>query len=119
MIMDVTNRQCVVSAMEEAEKQFGTLSILINNAGIARSSLFTKTDEASWQATMDTNLDGVWRVAQEYGHYGKLLAVLWLAHRFRRDCFFVYRHKNATKSIAARNERSYCNDKANNPSQLS
>ena len=66
VIMDVTNRQCVVSAMEEAEKQFGTLSILINNAGIARSSLFTKTDEASWQATMDTNLDGVWRVAQEF-----------------------------------------------------
>lgn len=64
--MDVTNRQSVVSAMDEAEAQFGALSILINNAGIAKSGLFTKTDEASWQATMDTNLDGVWRVAQEF-----------------------------------------------------
>ena len=64
--MDVTDRDSVVSAMDQAEAKFGSLSILVNNAGIAKSSLFTKTNEASWQATMDTNLDGVWRVAQEF-----------------------------------------------------
>ena len=38
--------------------------IVVNNAGIARSGAALTLDDADWQAVVDTNLTGVFRIAQ-------------------------------------------------------
>jgi len=61
--MDVTDESSVARALALAETEVGSLSILINNAGMADSKTFLKLSESSWRKTLDVNLDGAWRVA--------------------------------------------------------
>jgi NAD(P)-dependent dehydrogenase (short-subunit alcohol dehydrogenase family) len=63
--MDVTNSDSVASAFDVAEKQFGTVNLVINNAGISRAANLLNTPVEDWDAVMDTNLKAVWSVARE------------------------------------------------------
>lgn len=63
--MDVTERDSVNAGFDAAEKAIGSLSVVVNNAGIADPVYFTQMSEESWRNVLDVNLDGVFRVAQE------------------------------------------------------
>lgn len=63
--MDVTDRQSIAAAFDAAEQSFGTVSVLINNAGIAMQQKVLEQTPAAWRSMLDTNLDGVWFCAQE------------------------------------------------------
>jgi NAD(P)-dependent dehydrogenase (short-subunit alcohol dehydrogenase family) len=56
---DVTDEKSVVTAFEQARANFGTIDILINNAGAAPSAPFHKLTTANWRQVMAVNLDGV------------------------------------------------------------
>lgn len=63
--MDVTSEASVSAAFETINEGLGRpCDILINNSGMARDDWFTRQSEEDWQAVIDTNLTGVWRVAQ-------------------------------------------------------
>ena len=64
VVMDVTSPQSIESALEAAERQFGPVEVLVNNAGVTSTRLALEQDEASWDKVLDTNLKGVWLVAQ-------------------------------------------------------
>jgi 3-oxoacyl-[acyl-carrier protein] reductase len=57
---DVGNSEAVAAAIKSAEKEFGSIDILINNAGISKDSLFVRTKDEDWDFTMNTNLKGVY-----------------------------------------------------------
>ena len=70
----VAREDDVTRAMDAVVKDFGSLNILINNAGIIRDALLVKgkdgtvTDKmslAQWQAVIDTNLTGVFLCGRE------------------------------------------------------
>ncbi|RLQ22995.1 SDR family oxidoreductase [Seongchinamella sediminis] len=61
--MDVTDAASVTRALDAAEQDAGAIDILVNNAGVAGSRTCLKEDEANWDAVMETNLKGAWRVA--------------------------------------------------------
>lgn len=63
--MDVTDAASIDAAFGAAEAVFGTVTVLINNAGVAAAKSAIKLDEADWDAVMDTNLKGVWAVATQ------------------------------------------------------
>ena len=63
--MDVTDMDSIKAAYDTAEKQLGLVDIILSNAGVADTKAFLDIDEDSWDFTMDTNLKGVMRVAQE------------------------------------------------------
>ena len=63
--MDVTDAASVAAAFTAAEAQFGTVDLLVNNAGVAAPGLVHKTGEADWDWVVDTNLKGAWLVAAE------------------------------------------------------
>ena len=65
--VDVTDSGAVTRAFDVAEEQFGTVTVVSNNAGVADPKLARKVDEASWDRVMNTNLKGAWRVAMEAG----------------------------------------------------
>lgn len=56
---DVADQRSINDAFKKA-REIAPLSILVNNAGIAHSALFQKTDYASWQNVLNVNLTGVY-----------------------------------------------------------
>lgn len=63
--LDVTDPAAVSGAFDTAEAALGPIDILINNAGVARGTWFTKLTEQSWREVLGVNLDGVFRVGRE------------------------------------------------------
>lgn len=61
--MDVTDADSIDAGFAAAEAQFGSVDVLINNAGIGEGVPFLKMTEGNWRSMLDTNLDGAWRVA--------------------------------------------------------
>lgn len=41
--------------------EFGGVDVLVNNAGIARTKMFSDTEEADWDAVFDVNVKGMYR----------------------------------------------------------
>ncbi|MBW2422525.1 MAG: SDR family oxidoreductase [Deltaproteobacteria bacterium] len=63
--IDVTDRDSIRTALDQAEDRFGGVDIVINSAGVADPKPFLKIDEESLDYTMDTNFKGAWHVGQE------------------------------------------------------
>lgn len=63
--MDVTDPASVTDAIDGIEAHWGAVDILINNAGVADPGRFLKIDQPRWDFVIETNLNGVWRVAHE------------------------------------------------------
>jgi NAD(P)-dependent dehydrogenase (short-subunit alcohol dehydrogenase family) len=63
---DVTDRAAVARAFDAAEKTFGTVTILVNNAGIAQSPRRAiDVTEEEWRKVLGLDLDAVFYNAQE------------------------------------------------------
>jgi 3-oxoacyl-[acyl-carrier protein] reductase len=60
--LDLT--QDIKSQYKEIEKTAGTIDILVNNAGITRDTLFLRMKEEDWNAVIETNLTGTFRITQ-------------------------------------------------------
>jgi len=63
--MDVTDSTSIAAAFDQAEAALGTVTVVANNAGIADAKSALKIDEAAFDRMIETNLKGVWIVAQE------------------------------------------------------
>ena len=61
---DVTAPASMAAAFDAAQQKFGTVSILVNNAGIARQARLLEQTDAMWREVMDANLNAVYSVAQ-------------------------------------------------------
>ena len=55
---DVSKETEVQNFVENVVKEFGTVDILINNAGITRDTLAIRMSEQDWDAVLDVNLKG-------------------------------------------------------------
>ena len=62
---DVTDRAAMARAFDAAEKAFGTVTILVNNAGIAHGGRAVDMSAEEWRKVLSTNLDAVFFWAQE------------------------------------------------------
>jgi NAD(P)-dependent dehydrogenase (short-subunit alcohol dehydrogenase family) len=62
---DVNDRDAMLRAFDAAEKAFGTVTVLVNNAGIAHGGKATDMSPEDWRRMMTTNLDAVFFWAQE------------------------------------------------------
>ena len=54
---DLSNNSDIKKLINGAEKYFGNIDILINNAGIARDNLFLRISEDDWKQVIDINLN--------------------------------------------------------------
>src|SRR5262245_20876772 len=62
---DVTDRMSIARAFDAAETAFGTVTVLVNNAGVAHADRAIDLTEEGWRRVVDTNLDAVFFTAQE------------------------------------------------------
>lgn len=64
VVLDVTDSAAVPAVMAAIEKDFGTVSVLVNNAGITRDNLAMRMKDDEWQAVIDTNLKAVFTMSR-------------------------------------------------------
>ena len=60
-VLDVNAPGAIEALIDAIGKDFGGLSILVNNAGITRDNLLLRMKDEDWQAILDTNLTSVFR----------------------------------------------------------
>ena len=61
---DVTDTASVERLIEEACETFESLDAVVNNAGIVRPNRLTETSDDDWNAVLDANLSGAFRVTR-------------------------------------------------------
>jgi len=61
---DISDRQSVNRAVDNAIENFDHLDILVNNAGIAKSQPLSKMSDEFWQEIIDVNLTGTYYCTQ-------------------------------------------------------
>lgn len=64
MTLDVTDRAAIDALVARIGEEFGSVTTLVNNAGITRDTLLMRMKPEDWQAIVDTNLTSVFHVSQ-------------------------------------------------------
>jgi 3-oxoacyl-[acyl-carrier protein] reductase len=62
---DVLDRAAMQRAFDEAQSNFGTVTILVNNAGVAQAARAIDMTEAEWRRVLSVDLDSVFFWSQE------------------------------------------------------
>jgi NAD(P)-dependent dehydrogenase (short-subunit alcohol dehydrogenase family) len=83
---DVADSKSVVRAFAQAQEQFGREpDVLVNNAGIAETAPFIKTDEEMWQRHLAVNLTGTYHCTRSAlppmvrGKWGRIINIASIA----------------------------------------
>lgn len=63
--LDVSNQKSVTEAFSTFKTEFGSLDILINNAGITRDTVLLRMKEEDWDAVLNINLKGSFLCSKE------------------------------------------------------
>ncbi|AIF47731.1 3-oxoacyl-ACP reductase FabG [Dyella japonica] len=63
-VLNVTEGASIETLIDGITKEFGAVSILVNNAGITRDQLLMRMRDEDWQAILDTNLTSVYRASK-------------------------------------------------------
>lgn len=63
--LDISDREQIAPAFDAAEAAFGTVTLLVNNAGISGALTGMDLTPEDWRSLMAVNLDGPWFAAQE------------------------------------------------------
>ena len=61
---DVAEREAVQAMVADIERELGPVSLLVNNAGIARQQQFQDIEEATWQRLFAVNVNGCFHCTQ-------------------------------------------------------
>jgi 3-oxoacyl-[acyl-carrier protein] reductase len=64
IVLNVTDAAAIDAAVKDIEATEGSVSVLINNAGITRDTLLMRMKDDDWDAVMETNLKSVFRLTR-------------------------------------------------------
>ncbi len=62
--LNVTDAEMIATVLGEVAKEFGTPTVLVNNAGITRDNLLMRMKDDEWDDIIDTNLSSVYRMSK-------------------------------------------------------
>jgi len=77
----VTDKEQIEQAMKEVFEKFGSIDVLVNNAGVIRDNMLFKMTDEDWLTVTDVHLKGAFyatRAAQRYmtqNNYGRIINI--------------------------------------------
>ena len=66
---DVRSSENAKNIIDRAGKVYGSVDVLVNNAGVSQQKLFTDITDGDWQEMISTNLTGVFNTCREGAKY--------------------------------------------------
>jgi 3-oxoacyl-[acyl-carrier protein] reductase len=63
-VLNVTSAESIEAVCGAIEKEFGAISVLVNNAGITQDNLALRMKDSEWDAVIDTDLKPVYRLSK-------------------------------------------------------
>lgn len=64
LLLNVCSDESVSAVLEQIQKDYGSVAILVNNAGITRDNLMLRMKEGEWFDVIDTNLNSLYRLSK-------------------------------------------------------
>lgn len=64
MVLNVASESSVKSGLESLENRFGSVNVLVNNAGITRDNLLMRMKDDEWYDVIETNLNSIYRLCK-------------------------------------------------------
>ena len=64
LVMNVTDQDSITNTVKVITEEFGTPTILVNNAGITRDNLVMRMKDEEWDDIMNTNLSSIFKVSK-------------------------------------------------------
>jgi len=64
MILNVTDDNNIAELMKNINEKYGTVDILINNAGITRDNILIRMKQEEWDEIISTNLTSVFKMSK-------------------------------------------------------
>ena len=64
MILNVTDDNNIAELMKNINEKYGTVDILINNAGITRDNILMRMKQDEWDEIINTNLASVFKMSK-------------------------------------------------------
>ncbi len=80
-VLDVTHSGAGEALVDTVAKEMGALHILVNNAGITRDNLAMRMKDEEWEAVIEANLKGVFRMSRAVmrtmmkQRYGRIISI--------------------------------------------
>ena len=65
MQADVTDKEAIDEVVKKAIEEFGSIDVLVNNAGITRDNLLMRMSEEEFDKVIEINLKGTYIVTKE------------------------------------------------------
>src|SRR6056300_1851286 len=65
IITDLNDKDDIISLADEAEKCFGQIDVLINNAGVTADNLFMRMKDEDWEKVININLTAAMRLTRQ------------------------------------------------------
>ena len=64
MKLNVTDNDQITSVLKAVTDEYGTIDVLINNAGITKDNILVRMKEEEWDDIINTNLSSVYRMSK-------------------------------------------------------
>ena len=64
LVLNVNDNKSIESLIQNIEDSYGSISILVNNAGINKDTLLMKMKDEDWDDVINTNLKSVFKLSQ-------------------------------------------------------
>ncbi len=80
-VLNVRDAAASDALVEAISKEFGAISILVNNAGVTRDNLMLRMKDEEWNEVLDTDLSSVFRLSRAVirgmmkARYGRIVSV--------------------------------------------
>jgi 3-oxoacyl-[acyl-carrier protein] reductase len=81
MALDVNDAAQIESVLKSIADTYGSIAILVNNAGITKDMLLMRMTEDDWDSVLSTNLKSVFRLSQAVlrpmmkARYGRIISI--------------------------------------------